>query len=105
MSDAMIPKASPIRVEIVVGDGVPVLVGAHLTPRGAACPRCGHVSHRVHSLDWRSVQDLPWRSVPVRWQLRCRKFWCDTPSCPQRVFGERWPATWLRPHQQRTEAV
>jgi len=105
MSDAIIPKALPIRVEIVVGDGVPVLVGAHLTPRGAACPRCGHVSHRVHSLYWRSVQDLPWRSIPVRWQLRCRKFWCDTPSCPQRVFCERWPATWLRPHQQRTEAV
>ena len=80
MSDAIIPKELPIRVEIVVGDGVPVLVWAHLTPRGAACPRCGHVSHRVHSLYWRSVQDWPWRAIPVRWQLRCRKFWWDTPS-------------------------
>jgi hypothetical protein len=105
MSDAIIPKALPIRVEIVVGDGAPVLVWAPLTPRGAACPRCGHVSHRVHRLDGRSVQDLPWRSIPVRWQRRCRKFWCDTPSCPQRVFGERWPTTWLRPYPQRTEAV
>jgi len=42
---------------------------------------------------------------PVRWPLRCRKFWCDTPSCPQRVFCERWPIAWLRPYQQRIEAV
>ncbi len=101
MSDTRIPKDVPIRVEIVIGDGVAVLVWAHLTPPGATCPRCGPVSQRVRSTDGRSVQDLPWRSVPVRWQLRCRKFWCDTLSCTQRVL----PGTWLRPHQQRTEAV
>ena len=63
----MRPKALFIRVKIVIGEGIPVLLRAHLTRRGAACPRCGHVSERVHSEYWRTIQDLPWRTVPVRW--------------------------------------
>jgi hypothetical protein len=101
MSGTMIPKEWPIRVEIVIGDGLPVLVWVYLPPAGR---RVSPV-RPGHSLYWRSVQDLPWRSIPVRWQLRCRKFWCDTPGCPQRVVCDHWPTTWRRPHQQRTEAV
>jgi transposase len=105
MSPGIIPKNVPLVVERIIADAAPVILCARLTSRTAACPQCGHPSQRIHSTYWRAPQDLPWQTVPVRWQLRCRKFWCDTPTCSQTIFCERFPATWLRAHQQRTETV
>jgi transposase len=67
MSLSIIPKTLPVVIENVLGDAVPIRLCAHLAERRAACPRCGHVSERVHSEYWRTIQDLPWRTVPVRW--------------------------------------
>ena len=45
--------------------------------------------------------DLPWEGVPVRIELRVRRFFCRTDGCSQRIFTERLPNTVGR-HGRRT---
>ena len=58
-----------------------------------ACPRCRRGSYRVHSRYLRGLADLPWEGIPVRIELRVRRFFCDTSDCEQRIFTERLPHT------------
>ena len=55
----------------------------------ASCPICGKPSGRIHSRYGRTLADLPWHGVPVRIGLMARRFFCDTPRCPRRIFVER----------------
>jgi transposase len=61
-----------------------------------ACPRCSHSSYRVHSRYRRMIADLPWEGIPVRIELRARRFFCDSTDCDQRIFTERLPQTVAR---------
>ena len=63
------------------------------------CPRCCQTATRVHSHYVRTLADLPWAHLPVRLLLQVRKCFCDTPTCPRRIFTERLPsfvAPWAR---------
>lgn len=99
---AVVPPASPptlspapgeIRVDgIEAGEHV-LVVAAHAGRPYAVCPLCGRRSRRVHSRYTRTVADLPWQGVAVRLRLHVRRFFCDAPACPRRIFAERLPAT------------
>jgi transposase len=39
------------------------------------------------------LSDLPWEEIPVRIDLRVRRFFCDTEDCGQHIFTERLPKT------------
>ncbi len=65
------------------------------------CLECGWASRRVHSRYKRQVADLPWEDIPVRIELRVRRFFCSTDNCSQRIFTERLPNTVGR-HGRRT---
>jgi transposase len=67
------------------------LVQAHTTDPCQCCPTCGRQSARVHSRYLRLVRDLPVADWSVHVRLRVRRFFCDTPGCPQRTFAERLP--------------
>src|ERR671921_3006878 len=54
----------------------------------AHCPLCGHPSQRIHSRYLRTLADLPWQGIPVRFHLVARKFFCDNPACQRRIFAE-----------------
>lgn len=58
-----------------------------------ACPACGSLTRRVHSRYERCLADLPWHGLAVALRVRVRRFVCDVPACPRRVFCERLPAT------------
>jgi hypothetical protein len=46
--------------------------------------------------------DLPWRKFTVRLRIWARRFFCDEPACPRKIFAERF--TGLLPHYgRRTE--
>ncbi len=105
MSGWIIPKELPLEITLVVGDAMPIIVQARMTAATARCPGCGRARGRVHSHYWRAFQDLPWQTLPVRWLLTCRKFWCDQSDCPRTIFCERLPPTFLGVRQQRTQAV
>jgi transposase len=55
----------------------------------------------VHSYYQRTVADLPLSGVPVVLHIQARKFFCDTASCPRRIFTERLP-TFVAPHARRS---
>jgi len=65
------------------------------------CPVCGARSERVHSRYVRQVADLPWLEVAVHLQLQVRRFFCDQPTCPRRIFTERLPGI-VAPYARRT---
>lgn len=53
------------------------------------CPVCGSASTRIHSRYQRRLADLPSAGQPVRFLLTVRKFFCDAPTCPRKIFAER----------------
>ena len=65
------------------------------------CPTCGRSSQRVHSRYARHLSDLPWEGIPVRIELRVRRFFCTVDDCGQRIFTERLPNT-VQKHGRRT---
>jgi hypothetical protein len=67
----------------------------------ARCPRCGRRCERIQSRYVRHPADLPWQGVAMRLELHVRRFFCDTPDCPQAVFAERLPGM-LAPYARRT---
>ena len=51
------------------------------------CPVCGQLSARRHSRYQRRPLDLPWRGVTVRLLIQTRRFFCDEPTCPRKIFA------------------
>jgi hypothetical protein len=52
----------------------------------APCPLCGKAAYRIHSRDPRTVADVPVQRTAVLLILHVRKFYCDQPTCPRRIF-------------------
>jgi transposase len=69
-----------------------VIVTATATCGAVPCPICGQRAHRIHSRYQRTVADLPTQGVAVHLTVHTRRFWCDTPTCPRRIFAERFPS-------------
>jgi transposase len=59
----------------------------------SCCPACHRRSDRIHSWYRRRLRDLPWEGIPVRIELRVRRFFCDSDGCPQRIFTEQLSQT------------
>jgi len=66
-----------------------VCIQATATGAAPRCPACGHPARRVHSTYPRTLADLPWAGIPVRWHVTVRRLRCDDPTCPRVVFAER----------------
>ena len=71
------------------------------TQSSSPCPLCGTAATRIHSRYQRTVQDLSVQNVQVLLHLRVRKFYCDQPACPRRIFTERLPQV-TSPHGRFT---
>jgi transposase len=65
------------------------------------CPACARSSRRVHSRYSRQLSDLPWEGIPVRIELRVRRFFCGAGQCDRRIFTERLPNT-VKRYSRRT---
>jgi len=65
-----------------------VLTCERVTP-SEPCPLCGTAAHRIHSRYERTIWDLSVQNVQVLLHLHVRKFYCDQPDCPRRIFTER----------------
>jgi hypothetical protein len=48
------------------------------------------LSRRRHSWYTRRAVDLPWRGATVLLRVRSRRWFCDEPGCPRRIFAERF---------------
>lgn len=90
----LVPDAGEVALGELKIDGKSRLVMV-LRPSGkeSLCPSCGQPSRRLHSRYCRRLSDLPWEGIPVRIELRVRRFFCGNKDCGQHLFTERLPKT------------
>ena len=86
---------------VVERDGSLVLV-VEPTRVAVPCRQCGELSRRQHSWHDRHPLDLPWRGKVVRMRVHSRRWFCDAPSCPRRIFAERFDGALPR-YARRTD--
>src|SRR5438067_1201312 len=79
---------------VVERDGSLVLV-VEPTRVTVPCPRCGELSRRQHSRYDRHPLDLPWRGKTVRMRVHSRRWFCDSPTCPRKIFASASMVPWL----------
>lgn len=100
-SKTLIPDPAVIAVERIVPNDTEIVLVARTRRCTVPCPACGQPATRVHSWYTRSLRDLPWQGLAVCMELHTRRWFCDTPCCPRRIFTERLP-TVAAPFSQRT---
>lgn len=90
----LVPDAGEVVLDQLMSEGRSRLVMV-LRPagEGSVCPECRQASRRIHSRYCRWLNDLPWEGIPVRIELRVRRFFCETETCGHRIFTERLPKT------------
>jgi zinc-finger of transposase IS204/IS1001/IS1096/IS1165 len=91
--------------ESVSSVGETMIVTARAKVGEASCPLCGEMSRRVHSRYVRYVRDLPCSGQGVRLCLTTRRFSCERPECPGRIFAERFAETVLPARARRTSRL
>jgi transposase len=95
-----VPRSLHVATLLLDEDGLTILASSEATE--VRCPVCGTPADRVHSRYVRTLADLPWAGLAVSLRVQVRRFFCDTPSCPRRIFAER--LTGLAPaHARRTD--
>ena len=98
---SLLPDPSCLTLEAIRPEGDGVVIAARTRTKTARCPLCGRASERVHSRYLRTLIDLPWAGMPVRFHLRVRKFRCDNHECSRQIFSERIPSV-AASHAQKT---
>jgi transposase len=81
----------PPGLEILATESIDDLLRVEVvsTRSGSRCPLCFHPAMRIHSRYTRVVADVPCGGFQVQLVLQVRKFFCDTPQCPRKIFTER----------------
>jgi transposase len=98
----LVPDAGEVVLHELKTDGRNrLLMVLRSAGKEGCCPECGRPSWRVHSRYSRQLSDLPWEGIPVRIELRVRRFFCTEGECGQRIFTERLPNMVAR-HGRRT---
>jgi hypothetical protein len=69
-----------------------------------SCPQRGELSRRQHSWYERCPLDLLWRGQTVRMRVHCRRWSCDVPTCPRKIFAERFDGV-LAHYARRTNGT
>jgi len=88
-------------VETATVDHGKFLIAVRSIGRSGKCPICECKSDRVHSRYQRRLADLPAAGRPISLTLKVRRFFCNDPTCPQRIFAERFGGT-IEPRARRT---
>jgi transposase len=90
----LLPDSGEVLVDqLKVGGGERLIVVLRPAGQESRCPLCRSASLRIHSWYSRRLNDLPWEGIPVRIELRVRRFFCDNDACSQRIFTEQLPQT------------
>src|SRR3989442_14232483 len=92
ISQALLPPAWEVALEYVTETAETICLVVISTQPHAACPECGHPSHRPHSRYNRTLADLPWQGIAVRLRLRARRFFCDRREGRPPILPGRPPA-------------
>src|SRR5712691_5908412 len=91
-------------VLVVVERDGSVIVVVEPTRVAVPCPQCGELSRRQHSRYERRPLDLRWRGQTVRMRVHSRRWFCDAPTCPRKIFAERFDGELAR-YARRTHGT
>jgi transposase len=97
----LLPTPHVLQLDYLVASDVMITLVERTCRPEATCPGCGRTGTRIQSHYTRTLADLPWHGIPVRLQLRLRRFCCDWPDCSTAIFTERLPAL-VEPYSRRT---
>jgi transposase len=97
---SLIPRGFVVASEMHIDDEIVLTVRAEAI--FAPCPICAAPSRRIHSRYIRHVSDLPASGRLVRLHIVTRRFCCEAPQCPRRIFAERFDETVLPVRSRRT---
>lgn len=100
----LVPDPNRLEVLSLTAEGGTIILTARTCGENAQCRVCGEPSSRVHSRYRRRLADFPWQEILARLRLWSRRFFCDTPDCPRRIFTERLPGV-AAPHARRTDRL
>jgi transposase len=100
----LLPSASELCLEQILSTPNLITIVVRACRSTAACPACSRVSDRVHSRYVRTMADLPWQGVRVRFRLHTRRFFCIQASCARQTFSEPLPDT-VAPYARRTRRL
>lgn len=87
----LLPDPSLIHVGYLSASDDIVTLVATVVQAQPCYPDCQHPAQRVHSHYHHTLAEQPWKSLRVRLRLRTRRWFCDDPTCVQRIFAERLP--------------
>ncbi len=89
----------PLKLQELVVTAEDVTLMLVSSQSAACCPLCTEPSTRVHSHYRRTLQDLPWGPLRVHLHVQVRRFFCQNPACPRKLFTE--PLTGLAQRSAR----
>ena len=90
----LVPDAGEVVLDqLTVETNCRLVMVLRATGKAGCCPVCRQESWRIHSRYKRWLKDLPWEGIPVRIELRVRRFFCGTENCGLQIFTERLPNT------------
>lgn len=99
-----VPSVSEVCLEQTVFTSALITIVVRACRSQAACPACSFLSNCVHSRYLRTIADLPWQGVRVRFHLHTRRFFCHQPACQRQTFSEPLPET-VAPYARRTRRL
>ena len=83
----LVPDAGEVvRISWMVENNTRLVMLLRATGEGSHCPVCRQESQRIYSRYRRRLNDLLWEGIPVRIELRVRRFFCDRDDCGQQIF-------------------
>ena len=91
MGNSLLPDPKILHLESIIATGETITIAVMTTQPQAVCPCCDQFSRRVHSRYTRTITDLPWQGIAVRFRLTTRKFFCQNSQCDRRIFTEPLP--------------
>ena len=87
----LVPDCAGVELVELEADKAGITMVVRACRPTVCCPDCGTTATRVHSWYQRRLGDLPWQGLPVTVRLHTRRWCCDAPGCPRRIFTERFP--------------
>jgi transposase len=86
-------------------EGGRLIVVAAARRADAHCRGCGTATSRLLGRYERCLADLPWHGLAVTLRVQVRRFVCEQPTCPRRIFCEQLPATAATTHGARHDSA
>ncbi|MBO4273961.1 ISL3 family transposase, partial [Microbispora triticiradicis] len=96
MLAVLFPHLASLQIDGVCRSGTSLRIRARARTMQAACPRCGTVSHRVHSAYGRRICDTAVGGQETVLHLRVRRFRYGDDDCAARTFAEQVPGLTVR---------